>query len=528
MLHLNISIHCSKQSITPPKSLCCAITTLTIGQIIDNYIRFIPPIHSSKDNSLTFSFCFHIISISNVTFVKVKVKLSTPSNFSLSQCFLLIMQRIYIRIITIISIFLALTLQGIWLRNSFYLYKNQLEKSINNLFAKATLEEATSHFSELPKGTKFLGAPRTKKTGTYPEVTYLLESLGTYGITNNINRLDSIFKEMLFEHKIKTDLYIEKIKNGNIVETTRQGNIKRFGIIRTQPIPIKLDNSSNVQAIITIPYYNIFRQMLILIIATAIMMIFIIGCIVYQIKIISKLNKISQIREDFSYAMIHDMKTPLSTIMMVQDMLDSGRLDARPEIKNKYMSIAKSETDHLFALTNKILTISKLENHKLEMNKTEVELTPIIEKLTEKFKAKAQKPVNFIISLQAKTAYADNDYVSEVLSNLIDNAIKYSKESVEIHITTEESERYTILKVRDNGLGISEADQKVIFQKYERAAAAKRSRRNGASGFGLGLNFVDQVIKAHEGRIFVNSTEGEFTEFTIYLPLETPNNKHIR
>ena len=436
------------------------------------------------------------------------------------------MQRIYIRVITIISIFFALTLQGIWLRNSFYLYKNQLEESINNLFAKATFEEATSHFSELPKGTKFLGAPRTKNTGTYPEVTYLLESLGTYGITNNINRLDSIFKEMLSKHKINSDLYIEKVKNGNVVETTRQGNIKRLGIIRTQPIPIKLDNSSNVQAIITIPYYNIFRQMLILIISTAIMMIFIIGCIVYQIKIISKQNKISQIREDFSYAMVHDMKTPLSTIMMVQDMLKSGRLEGKPEIKNKYMNIAESETDHLFALTNKILTISKLENHKLEMNKTEVELTPIIEKLTEKFKAKAQKPVNFIISLQAKTAYADNDYLGEVLSNLIDNAIKYSKESVEINITTEESERYTILKVRDNGLGISEADQKIIFQKYERAAAAKRSRKNGASGFGLGLNFVDQVIKAHEGRIFVNSTEGDFTEFTIYLPLETPSDKH--
>lgn len=240
------------------------------------------------------------------------------------------------------------------------------------------------------------------------------------------------------------------------------------------------------------------------------------------------MNKISQIREDFSYAMIHDMKTPLSTIMMVQDMLESGRLDTRPEVKNKYMSIAKSETDHLFALTNKILTISKLENHKLEMNKTEVELTPIIEKLTEKFKAKAQKPVNFIISLQAKTAYADNDYLGEVLSNLIDNAIKYSKESVEINITAEESERYTILKVRDNGLGISEADQRIIFQKYERAAAAKRSRRNGASGFGLGLNFVDQIIKAHDGRIFVNSTEGEFTEFTIYFPLENPNNIHNR
>lgn len=304
--------------------------------------------------------------------------------------------------------------------------------------------------------------------------------------------------------------------------------IPQLGSIKTEVIPTKLDKSIGLQLVLTNPYWNIFNKMWIILITTIIMTILTIVCTVYQIKFIFKLNKISQIREDFSYAMVHDMKTPLSTIMMVQDMLKSGRLEGKPEIKNKYMNIAESETEHLFALTNKILTISKLENHKLEMNKTEVELTPIIEKLTEKFKAKAQKPVNFIISLQAKTAYADNDYLGEVLSNLIDNAIKYSKESMEINITAEESERYTILKVRDNGLGISEADQRIIFQKYERAAAAKRSRRNGASGFGLGLNFVDQIIKAHDGRIFVNSTEGEFTEFTIYFPLENPNNIHNR
>ncbi|MCF2577467.1 HAMP domain-containing histidine kinase, partial [Phocaeicola barnesiae] len=298
--------------------------------------------------------------------------------------------------------------------------------------------------------------------------------------------------------------------------------------LQTDKVPLRKDYSIVIQAQFVNPNNLFFGKMGLLLVSTTILLIFVVFCIIYQVRIISKINKISQIREDFSYAMVHDMKTPLSTIMMVQDMLESGRLDSKPEIKNKYMNIAKSEADHLFALTNKILTISKLENHKLEMNKTEVELTPIIEKLTEKFKAKVQKPVNFIISLQAKTAYADNDYLGEVLSNLIDNAIKYSKESVEINITAEESERYTILKVRDNGLGISEADQKIIFQKYERAAAAKRSRRNGASGFGLGLNFVDQVIKAHEGRIFVNSTEGEFTEFTIYLPLDTPNNRHNR
>ena len=316
-------------------------------------------------------------------------------------------------------------------------------------------------------------------------------------------------------------------KNDTIIQYIGNKPSSLFSL-QTDKVPLRKDYSIVIQAQFVNPNNLFFGKMGILLVSTTLLLIFVVFCIIYQVRIISKINKISQIREDFSYAMVHDMKTPLSTIMMVQDMLESGRLDTRPEIKNKYMSIAKSETDHLFALTNKILTISKLENHKLEMNKTEVELTPIIEKLTEKFKAKAQKPVNFIIRLQAKTAYADNDYLGEVISNLIDNAIKYSKESVEINITTEESERYTILKVRDNGLGISEAAQKIIFQKYERAAAAKRSRRNGASGFGLGLNFVDQVIKAHEGKIFVNSTEGEFTEFTIYLPFDTPNNRHNR
>lgn len=106
-----------------------------------------------------------------------------------------------------------------------------------------------------------------------------------------------------------------------------------------------------------------------LLIATVILMIFVIGCIVYQIKIIARQNKIAQLREDFSYAMIHDMKTPLSSITMCTSFLHSGRLDDKPEMKEKYFTIVENEADHLLALTNKILTLSKLENHKLEMNK---------------------------------------------------------------------------------------------------------------------------------------------------------------
>ena len=431
----------------------------------------------------------------------------------------------YIHIITILGLISIFSLQSLWLCNTYLFVKEEIKKECTDLFDQALYKEANIISKSVPEGTVIGGgAPNDSISIT----TYIYDGISKLGYKYSLSEIDSLTDLQLSKKNINSEFIVCVIDSCKTIQTSKKITIPELGIIKTEVIPIKLDKSIGMQLVLINPYWNIFNKMWIIFITTIIMTILTIVCTVYQIKYIFKLNKISQIREDFSYAMVHDMKTPLSTIMMVQDMLESGRLDSKPEIKNKYMNIAKSEADHLFALTNKILTISKLENHKLEMNKTEVELTPIIEKLTDKFKAKAQKPVNFIIKLQAKTAYADNDYLGEVISNLIDNAIKYSKESVEINITAEESERYTILKVRDNGLGISEADQKIIFQKYERAAAAKRSRRNGASGFGLGLNFVDQVIKAHDGRIFVNSTEGEFTEFTIYLPLENPDNSHIR
>ena len=434
----------------------------------------------------------------------------------------------FILYFTLLGIISILSLQYVWLHNTYILIRNNIFIECNNIIEEALNKETSIIAKQLPEGTRIIGGANTD---SIPQSTYLYEGISKLGYELSLQRIDSITNILLKEKNINNSFYIRIInpKNKEIYDSYNKYNLRSsLFSIESKAIPIKADLSKGIQLVLENPQISIFERMDILLISTIFFMIFVIGSIMYQVRIISKNNKISQIREDFSYAMVHDMKTPLSTIMMVQDMLKSGRLEGKPEIKNKYMNIAESETEHLFALTNKILTISKLENHKLEMNKTEIELKPIIDKLTEKFKAKAQKPVNFIISLQAKTAYADNDYLGEVISNLIDNAIKYSKESVEINITAEESERYTILKVRDNGLGISEADQKVIFQKYERAAAAKRSRRNGASGFGLGLNFVDQVIKAHEGKIFVNSTEGEFTEFTIYLPLDTPNNRHNR
>ena len=136
--------------------------------------------------------------------------------------------------------------------------------------------------------------------------------------------------------------------------------------------------------------------------------------------------------------MVHDMKSPLSSIIMGAHFLHSGKLDSKPEIKEKYYNIIESEAEHLLALVNKLLTISKLENKKLILNKNEVDLEPIINDLIEKAKAKVEKPINIVTDLKTKTVLADEQYMTEAIANLIDNAIKYSKEEIEIRISTTE------------------------------------------------------------------------------------------
>ena len=425
---------------------------------------------------------------------------------------------LFIIILSVVGLVGAMALQMIWIYNSYELIKNDIKNEGYATIEKALEEEGNMRFGQTPKGTRIKSGPTND---TIPPMTYFYEQLSDMGYPMSLHNLDSITAELLTQNRLGNQYYIDiiNLRTGEKINGIGTQKEPSFMAIKPKYFPIRSDYTQVVQLIITNPNKTFLERMGLMLAGTFIIMLLVIVCISYQVRFISRFEKIFQIREDFSYAMIHDMKTPLTSIIMALKFLRSGKLDNRQEMKNKYFDIAENEADHLLTLTNKVLTISKLENHKLEMNKTEVELTPIIEKLTEKFKAKSQKTVNFITDIKAETAYADAEYLEEVLSNLIDNSIKYSGKSVEIRISTARDDRYTVLKVHDNGFGISDKDIHLIFRKYERASAAKRNRRKGASGFGLGLNFVDQVVEAHHGKIFVSSIEGEFTEFTIYLPL---------
>lgn len=423
----------------------------------------------------------------------------------------------YLKIITAISLTSILALQLMWLCNTYILIRNNISEEINQILYTGMEDEAITRLNKTPKGTNIKGEAATD---SIPEITYLEEGLYNLGYYISIEDVDSIASTLLLEHKISSDFILNLInpKTGEVLQQSKKGNFCLWNAIHSKEIPIRTDLSQTVQMILVNPHWSIFARMGILLLSTAVMVVFAFIGLFYQIKIIITERKIARLKEDFSYAMIHDMKTPISSAIMCTSRLHSGKLDDKPEIKNHYFTIVENELEHLLALSNKVLTLAKLEQHKLEMNKKEVPLSPMIKDLIEKFTIKTEKTIHFTTDLKTEKVYADEEFLKEAISNLIDNAIKYSKESVKINITSSSDANHDIINIYDNGIGIPQKDQKKIFEKFERASAIKQTRKGGPSGFGLGLNYVYQVMEAHEGRVYINSIEGEFSEFSLLIP----------
>ena len=314
-------------------------------------------------------------------------------------------------------------------------------------------------------------------------------------------------------------------RNFTILEVDKKGktlrssnNLMTPASLKTRVFSIRRDQSRGLQLALNNPYPTLARRLSPLFLASAIILILFGAILLRLLRYLDEQKMMADLRNDFSYAMVHDMKSPLSSIIMGSRFLHSGKVDDKPEIKEKYFSIIEGEANHLLALVNKLLTISKLENKKLILHKQDVNLESIIDDIVEKAKTKTDKSINFTVDLLVKHVLADDQYLTEAISNLIDNAIKYSKDDISISITTQNSDKYALLKVRDNGIGISKEDQRIIFDKFGRAAIHEQNRKGGVSGFGLGLNYVDQVMQAHGGKVTVSSEKDQYAEFTLFIP----------
>ena len=335
--------------------------------------------------------------------------------------------------------------------------------------------------------------------------------------------LDSAFAERLSRLGIKSRSGIRQFLRSSDSTVTEVGYASRkYGDYTSQFIPLKEDSTLCVQGVVKNPYRHVATSIWYLLLPLWITFLVMLDCIFGQVKVLRMQHRLEQFQKDFTYAMIHDMKSPLNSILMVAHVLAGGKLTGKPEKEEKYRLVMTEESEHLLALSNRVLMLTQLDKGHLELHKEDVSLRPLIDDLIAKISLKAGKRVEFnTVYHRCETVYADAFCLREVLGNLLDNAIKYSRAEVKIDIICESERGVCKIKVCDNGLGISLKDQSRIFNRFERSAAAVRSSKGGATGFGLGLNYVQQVMLAHEGRVEVESEEGRFSEFTLYFPVRS-------
>lgn len=238
----------------------------------------------------------------------------------------------------------------------------------------------------------------------------------------------------------------------------------------------------------------------------------------YTLFVILKQKRLSEIQKDFINNMTHEFKTPIATIALSTEVLKSPDIIRQPERLLSYATIIENENKRLKQHVERVLQMAKLDKESIELKKEPVNLHDVVQEVTRGMSnAIAEKKIELDLDLQAAEPVieADKLHTTNVVYNLLDNAIKYSGENPKIWISVKQADKHIVLEVKDNGIGVKEDDQKKIFDKFFRVPTGNV---HNVKGFGLGLNYVRQIVDAHRGRITLKSHLGEGCTFRIYFP----------
>jgi two-component system phosphate regulon sensor histidine kinase PhoR len=255
----------------------------------------------------------------------------------------------------------------------------------------------------------------------------------------------------------------------------------------------------------------------------SILIIVLISGVYIVFRSVRKEMELTRIKSDFVSNVSHELRTPLALISMFAETLEMGRVTSEEKKKEYYLIISKEAT-RLSRIVNKILSFSKIEAGKREYRFSSVNLNRLVEEVFYSYQFHLQSSgFKFTYSTDESVTeiQADGEAISEAIINLIDNSIKYSKDKKEITIATGSGQNSIFIEVKDKGMGISEENQKKIFEKFYRVSDGDGLVHN-TKGTGLGLTLVKHIMDAHHGKIKVKSKLNEGSSFILSFPV---NNK---
>ena len=429
----------------------------------------------------------------------------------------------------IIFVLIALSILGIlfiqisWLQGLMFLQKNQLSDKLNQsgvLVSNDVSKKINSGLSfRLPK--KGLGLNDDYHLHNFEETTIsdiynykemqnkIRQALEKYGL----NDLDFEFaiadKKGNIEMKSKKfeDVYSDEINTLQARITVIPADIME----PTGPFETIIIVAPNIR-------YYLLRSLLWVIVGVVLFIIVVLAAFFITIRSLMTQRKLVEIKRDFINNMTHELKTPLATISLAVDALKSTKVNTDPKSVDYFSNIIKEENIRMNKHVETILQAAQLDKRENELNKQEVELHDLILGVVDSFKLQLEgKPSNVQTILEANpsTIKVDEEHLLHVLSNLIDNAIKYSKSEIDIIIQTKTLNNKTCIRIIDKGIGMDANARKHIFEKFYRAHSGNV---HDVKGYGLGMSYVKWVIDSHKGQIIVNSEIGLGTTIEIILP----------
>jgi len=244
----------------------------------------------------------------------------------------------------------------------------------------------------------------------------------------------------------------------------------------------------------------------------------------YTILIIFRQKKLSMIKNDFINNMTHELKTPISTISLASQMLEDGTITNTPKTIGHISKVINQESKRLSYQVEKVLQMAVFNEGRLKLRFKELNLNSLINNVVSNFELKVQNKNGELISqLNAEDAEIKGDevHITNVVFNLLDNAIKYSNGTPRIVVSTKNKKDTVVVSVQDNGIGIPKEHISQIFERFYRVPTGNV---HNVKGFGLGLSYVKKIADVHNTQVKVESTLNKGTKFSLYFPLI--NNQH--
>ncbi len=259
----------------------------------------------------------------------------------------------------------------------------------------------------------------------------------------------------------------------------------------------------------------LLRETGITIIPTIILTTFLIAIFVYTIMVIFRQKKLSIIKNDFINNMTHELKTPISTISLASQMLEDGSINNTPQTIAHISKVINQESKRLSFQVEKVLQMAVFNEGRLKFKFKEFDVNKMIQTVSANFELRVKNKNGVLqteILAEDPIIRGDEVHITNVIFNLLDNAMKYSNGIPEIEVRTENRKDQVLVSIQDNGIGISKEHQQQIFDRFYRVPTGNV---HNVKGFGLGLSYVKNVIDSHNAKIKVESALNKGTKFTI-------------